>query len=142
MFLVHTLYCVMFTVLTEFRNLKTVMVDVTDPVNRYAYKPWGLFLPYGLANAFSLIVVILGAYSFVHDGVMADKKFQDIVAAAKDPEIVQVIQDRRMSFTAAVVEDGRPVFRAVNTSDRIRKKSRWRTSFQSKRKRRQQILPI
>ena len=90
-------------------------------MNHYAYKPYGLFIPYVLSNAFSLIVVVLGMYSFAQDGVMAEKKFQDIVSAAEDPEIVLIIQNRKRSITAVVV-DGKLVLKAANGPERMQKK--------------------
>ena len=36
---------------------------------------------------------------------MPDKKFQDIVSAAEDPEIIQVVRSRKRSMTAVVVGD-------------------------------------
>ncbi|OCK93566.1 uncharacterized protein K441DRAFT_564791 [Cenococcum geophilum 1.58] len=77
----------------------------TDDVNRYDYKPYGLFIPYALANLFTLISVIFGIYSYIHDDVMPDKMFQDIVSAAEDPMIVHLVRDRKRNLTA-VFENG------------------------------------
>ncbi|KAF2729936.1 hypothetical protein EJ04DRAFT_501369 [Polyplosphaeria fusca] len=74
-------------------------VLVTTGVNRYSYKALGLFIPYGLANLFAFICVLLGVWSYTQDGVYPDKKFQDIVSSAEDPEIIQVVRDRRRSVT-------------------------------------------
>jgi hypothetical protein len=74
-------------------------------VNRYGYKPYGLFIPYGLANFFTFLTVLIGMYSYNHDKVMPDKKFQDIVSAAEDPEIIQVARTRKKSMTAVLVGD-------------------------------------
>jgi hypothetical protein len=77
----------------------------TDDVNRYGYKPFGLFIPYGLANFFTFVTVLIGMYSYMYDDVMPDKKFQDIVSAAEDPEIIQVVKSRKRSMTAVLVGD-------------------------------------
>lgn len=76
----------------------------TDDVNRYDYKPYGLFIPYALACAFALISVVIGSFSYIYDGVMPDKKFQDIVSAAEDPAIVHIIRTRSRSVSAAFVD--------------------------------------
>ncbi|KAH0538880.1 hypothetical protein FGG08_004536 [Glutinoglossum americanum] len=88
----------------------TAKVTRWDSVNRYGYNPYGLFIPYALANLFTLITVLLGIVSYSHNGVLPDKKFQDIVSAAEDPRIIHVARDRRKSMTAERVE-GRLVLR-------------------------------
>ncbi|KAJ4301769.1 hypothetical protein N0V90_003863 [Kalmusia sp. IMI 367209] len=95
---------------------KYVPTNVTTPVNRYAYKAYGLFLPYALANVFSLLIITIGIYSYVRDGVMAEKKFQDIVSAAEDPEIVHVIRNRKRSVTA-IMRNEKLVLQAGNSLD-------------------------
>ncbi|KAF2270247.1 hypothetical protein CC78DRAFT_599658 [Lojkania enalia] len=80
-------------------------VFVTEDVNRYSYKAPGLFIPYALAVVFTFICVVLGLYSFVHDDVFPDKKFQDIVVAAEDPEIIQLVKYRKRSMSVVVVGD-------------------------------------
>jgi hypothetical protein len=52
-------------------------------VNRYGYNPFGLFIPYGLANLFTFITVLLGLISYSRNGVFPTKKLQDIVSAAE-----------------------------------------------------------
>lgn len=44
-----------------------------NEVNRYGYLPNNLFIPYGLANVFSLFTVILGLLSFWRHGVFPEK---------------------------------------------------------------------
>lgn len=44
-------------------------------------------------------------YSYIYDDVMPDKKFQDIVSSAEDPEIIQVARSRKRSMTAVLVGD-------------------------------------
>lgn len=83
----------------------------TDDVNRYNYKPFGLFIPYALANLGTLITVLIGIYSCKNDEVMPDKKFQDIVSAAEDPNIIQIVRLRKRSVTAVYV-DGKMMLRA------------------------------
>ncbi|KAF2690445.1 hypothetical protein K458DRAFT_328836 [Lentithecium fluviatile CBS 122367] len=84
---------------------KPTTVNLTNPVNRYAYKSYGLVLPYALANAFTLVIVIIALYSYMDDGVMADKKFQDILRAAEDPAIVHLTRSRKSSITVAMKDD-------------------------------------
>jgi hypothetical protein len=79
-------------------------------VNRYGYNARGLFIPYALANFFTLITVLLGVVSYCRNGVLPDRKFKDIVEATSNPGIIHVIRDRRRSMTLEVVQ-GRPVFR-------------------------------
>lgn len=67
----------------------TTTVTKWNDVNRYGYLPYSLFIPYALANFFSLIIVILGLLSFCRHGVFPDKKFQDIASAAGHPDIGQ-----------------------------------------------------
>jgi hypothetical protein len=101
---------------------KSIPVRITNPVNRYAYQRHALFIPYALANVFAVIVVIVGFYSYIVDGVLADKKFQDIVSAAEDPEIVHVITSRKRSVTAILV-DGKMVLRAGRTPDGVQREA-------------------
>jgi len=63
-------------------------------VNRYGYSPTGLFIPYALVCLFTSIIVIIGAFTFKHDGVHPDKKFQNILCASGDPEAIQLAYDR------------------------------------------------
>jgi hypothetical protein len=79
-------------------------------VNRYGYNARSLFIPYALANLFTLITVLLGVVSYHRDGVLPDRKFQDFVSAAADPRIIHVVRDRRRSMTLEVVQ-GQPIFR-------------------------------
>lgn len=58
-----------------------------NEVNRYGYLPYSLFIPYALANFFTLITVILGLVSFWRHGVFPDRRFQDIASAAGHPDI-------------------------------------------------------
>ncbi|KAH0563093.1 hypothetical protein GP486_002335 [Trichoglossum hirsutum] len=78
----------------------TTKVTRWDPVNRYGYNPSGLFIPYGLACLFTFATVLLGAFSYSRNGVLPDKKFQDIVSAAGDQRIIHVVRDRKKSITA------------------------------------------
>jgi hypothetical protein len=80
-------------------NQTNTTVLVTSDVNRYSYKPYGLFIPYALANLFTFVCAVLGIWSYVQDDVYPDKKFQDIVSSAEDPDIIQVVRDRRRSVT-------------------------------------------
>lgn len=77
-----------------------------NPVNRYGYKPQGLFIPYALATFFSLVVVLLGLYSFIRDGVNPDRRYEDIVAAVGDSDTARVIKSRQFSVTARKGEGG------------------------------------
>jgi len=97
-----------------------VAVRIINPVNRYDYQRPALFIPYALANVFALLVVIFGFYSYIVDGVLADKKFQDIVTAAEDPEMVHVIMSRKQSITAVLV-DGKMVLKVGRTPDEVQK---------------------
>ncbi|KAF2471142.1 uncharacterized protein BDR25DRAFT_223485 [Lindgomyces ingoldianus] len=126
------------------KTLTTVLVRT--PVNCYAYKTYGLFIPYALANLFTFLVVAMGLYSYIHDGVRPDKKFQDIVVAAEDPEFVQVVRSRKRSVTAVMVGE-RIIWRA-GTMDlgrglgrgQVRKVFWWRGGEgKRKRKRRERV---
>lgn len=104
--------------LTDFfcRQSKVVPVNITTLVNRYAYKAHGLFIPYVLANVFSLLIVITGLWSYIRDGPMPDKKFQDLVSAAEDSLVVHVIRNRKRSVTA-VLRNEKLVLQAGNSLD-------------------------
>ncbi|KUI55607.1 hypothetical protein VP1G_02892 [Cytospora mali] len=65
----------------------TGVVTMWDEVNRYGFMPNGLFIPYALANLFCLVTVVLGTVSYFRHGVLPDKKFQDIVSVADDPQV-------------------------------------------------------
>ena len=97
--------------LTIFSYQRNVSILLTSPANRYSYHAPGLFVPYILANVFTLVTVIIGLYSYIYDDVMPDKKFQDIVSAAEDPTIVHVVRERKRSVTAVMV-DGKLMLRA------------------------------
>ena len=92
------------------RNNVTTNVIRWDEVNRYGYQPLGLFIPYALGTSLSLLAVLLGLWSYWQDGVLPDKKFQDIVSAAEDPRVIHIIQDRRRSVTVEFVGN-RALFR-------------------------------
>ncbi|KAI9766942.1 MAG: hypothetical protein M1840_006239 [Geoglossum simile] len=66
----------------------TAKVLQWQSVNRYGYNPHGLFIPYALANFFTLITVLLGIFSYLRSGVHPDKNIQDIVSAAKDLHVI------------------------------------------------------
>lgn len=74
-------------------------------MNRYDYKSHGLFVPYALANFFTLITVLVSLYSYKRDGVMANKNFQDIVSAVEDPKVVRLARSRKRSITAVIVDN-------------------------------------
>jgi hypothetical protein len=59
-----------------------------DDVNRYDYSAPGLIIPYVLANAFTLVTIIVGLWSYVHHGVLPEKAFTDIACASRDSGIV------------------------------------------------------
>ncbi|KAK7192632.1 hypothetical protein PSPO01_01340 [Paraphaeosphaeria sporulosa] len=95
---------------------KVVPVNITTQVNRYAYKAHGLFIPYVLANISSLVIVIFGLWSYIRDGPMPDKKFQDLVSAAEDSSVVHIIRNRKRSVTA-VLRNEKLVLQAGNSLD-------------------------
>jgi hypothetical protein len=77
-------------------------VTVFEDVNRYGYNREGLFIPYSLACLFTLVTAIIGITTNVKYGVLPDKKFQDILAAAEDPNAIRLARDphsRRRSMT-------------------------------------------
>src|SRR5438034_7764047 len=77
----------------------TTKVTRWDSVNRYRYNPYGLFIPFALANVYTLATLLLGFLSAFRDGVFPGKKFGDIVRSA-NPNIVADVRDRRRSMTA------------------------------------------
>ncbi|KAF1839004.1 hypothetical protein BDW02DRAFT_594079 [Decorospora gaudefroyi] len=83
-------------------------VKLTDNVNRYDYKPLGLFIPYALANMFAFVCIVLGVVSYIRDGVMPGKKVQDFVYAARSPEFHShpSLGSRNPSLGAALGADG------------------------------------
>ncbi|KAH6622199.1 hypothetical protein C7974DRAFT_377797 [Boeremia exigua] len=95
-----------------FTNLTNTTVRLTDDVNRYSYKARGLFIPYALANFFTLLCVLIGAWSYVYDDVLPDKKIQDIIYAAR-PELrhgsrrwsVVDVDGSRRSVTIQVIQN-------------------------------------
>lgn len=64
-------------------NSRLVPVNLTNDVNRYSYKPYGLFIPYALANMFTFMCVAIGIISFARDGVLPGRKVQDVIWAAR-----------------------------------------------------------
>jgi hypothetical protein len=62
-----------------FRHNTTANVTHWKDVNRYGYSPIGLFIPYALACLFTSIIVIIGVFTFKHDGVHPDRKVEDIL---------------------------------------------------------------
>jgi hypothetical protein len=85
------------------RHNTTVKVTRWDLINHYRYNACSLFIPYALANFFTLITVILSVVSYCRNGVLPDRKFQDIVSTAADPRIIHVVRDWRRSMTLEVV---------------------------------------
>ncbi|KAF1960480.1 hypothetical protein CC80DRAFT_466327 [Byssothecium circinans] len=103
-------------------DTKPISVQVTHPVNRYAYQSQALFIPYALANVFALTIVVFGFYSYMVDGVLADKTFRDIVRASGDPEVLHIMTSRRRSLTASLV-NGRMALRAGTAPDEVQKEA-------------------
>jgi hypothetical protein len=62
------------------------------------------------------MIIIIGLWSYIHDGPMPDKKFQDLVSAAEDSAVVHVIRDRKRSVTA-VLRNEKLVLQAGNSLD-------------------------
>ena len=60
-------------------------------------------------------------YSFAQNDVMTEKKFQNIISAAKNPEIMLIIQNRKRSITA-VIMNKKLVLKAANDLKRMQKK--------------------
>ncbi|ORY04871.1 hypothetical protein BCR34DRAFT_491266 [Clohesyomyces aquaticus] len=81
-------------------------VLVQTPVNRYAYKHPGLFIPYGLANLFTFIIVLLGLYSYRRHGVKPDRKFQDLVELAVEHAELWQEERHRGSVTITISRVG------------------------------------
>lgn len=69
-------------------------------MNRYRYNRRDLFLPYAVANLFSLVIVLLGLGSYSRHGVFPDRKFQDIIEAVGEPHVIRGVLNRTVSFTA------------------------------------------
>jgi hypothetical protein len=63
-------------------------------VNRYRYNAPGLFIPYALANLFTLFTILLAAISYWRHGVLPDRKFWDIVRALEEPGPRRVVMNR------------------------------------------------
>ncbi|KUI64417.1 hypothetical protein VM1G_11206 [Cytospora mali] len=82
---------------------RTGVVTMWEEVNRCGYMPNGLFIPYALANLFCLVTVVLGTVSYSHHGVLPDKKFQDIVSVAEDPQVGRLMREggRQRSITGS-----------------------------------------
>ena len=82
--------------------MSSTPVQLTNDVNRYSYKPYGLFIPYILANIFSFVCLCIGLVSCYRDGVLPGRKVQDIIYAARNPAIHRhaSIDVRKMSLTA------------------------------------------
>jgi hypothetical protein len=80
-------------------------------VNRYSYKPYGLFIPYALANIFTFVCVAIGIISFARDGVLPGRKVQDVIWAARrgfelgdeSDEILEAEEGRTESGVGLVV---------------------------------------
>ena len=83
-------------------NLVESEVSLTVDINRYACRPYGLFVPYILANVFAFICMTVGIVSFVNDGVHPGKRVQDIIHAAQRPAMLS----RRTSLDASLNEKG------------------------------------
>lgn len=64
-------------------NSSETTIELTNDVNRYSYKPYGLFIPYVLANVLTFVCVCIGGISFVIDGVLPGRKVQDLIWAAR-----------------------------------------------------------
>jgi hypothetical protein len=82
------------------RNSKLVPVKLTNDVNRYSYKPYALFIPYLLANTFTLACLVVGMASYLRDGVLPGRKVQDIIYAAGGPVVQRraSLGSRKMSM--------------------------------------------
>jgi hypothetical protein len=62
------------------------------------------------------MIVIIGLWSYICDGPMPDKKFQDLVSAAEDSSVVHVVRNRKRSVTA-VLRNEKLVLQAGNSLD-------------------------
>lgn len=83
------------------RNSKLVPIKLTNDINRYDYKPYALFIPYALANTFTLACLLVGMVSYTRDGVLPGRKVQDIIYAAGGPAVQRAsLGSRKMSTWA------------------------------------------
>jgi hypothetical protein len=69
-------------------------VTVWHPVNRYSLQPVGLFVPYGLANLLSFVVMVMAIVSYYSNGVYPDKGRATLVSATKDTEVSEIFRRR------------------------------------------------
>jgi hypothetical protein len=87
----------------------TAQVTIWEPVNRYGYQPVGLFLPYGLANILSFIVLVLAFISFNEaDGIYPDKRLVALAGGVEDTGTAATFRDMEGMVTVQTKkkEDG------------------------------------
>jgi hypothetical protein len=67
-------------------------VNVTNPVNIYAYHSTNLFISYGLAICFAVFVNLLGAYAYWTNGHSHAKTFSAILASTRDRGLTKLFR--------------------------------------------------
>ena len=67
-------------------------VNVTNPVNIYAYHSKNLFVSYGLAIFFAVFVNLLGAYAYWTNGHSHAKTFSAILASTRDRGLTKLFR--------------------------------------------------
>ncbi|KAJ2898506.1 hypothetical protein MKZ38_003856 [Zalerion maritima] len=104
-------------------NTKAIVTHEQD-VNCYGCSCAGLFVPYALSNSLTFVIVVLGLFSSLKDGVMPDKKFQDIIVTAEG--IVILARDGGVVLTLDIV-DGEAILRRGSEGGPRRKSTakRW-----------------
>ncbi|KAK4110187.1 hypothetical protein N656DRAFT_782248 [Canariomyces notabilis] len=101
-----------------YTNATTRLVTVWEKVNRYGYNQTGLWIPYALSCAFTLITVIIGVlvhikHVVIGHEVMPGTKFQDILSAA-DMQVITIARDPDSRGRSLMVDfqGGIPTFRS------------------------------
>ena len=88
-------------------------------MNRYDYNREGLYIPYALANFLTLVAVISALVSYKMRTVLPDTRFDNIVSAAENPDLIHLIRNpndhSRQSIRTTTRESGQFIF-GVSTS--------------------------
>jgi len=100
-----------------------------EPVNRYDYNRYGLFIPYAVANAFTFFTVVVSLVCLKRHGALPGSTFGDLENMIKDPEMTHVVKGRKRSLTG-VVENGRYRLHATEkVAERPQYQSFWKRHF-------------
>jgi hypothetical protein len=76
----------------------SVPCSVTENVLVWAYAPFWLALPYGLALGLNAIAVVVGMYCFRENGCSMNTNFSTLVTTTRSADLDNLVQGQRLGY--------------------------------------------